>query len=72
MNNYDSGPIREHVVVSHDEWLKARVAFLEQEKAFSRARDELTRARRALPWERVDKTYTFEAPNGTETLADLF
>jgi predicted dithiol-disulfide oxidoreductase (DUF899 family) len=25
-----------------------------------------------LPWERVDKAYTFEGPNGVETLAELF
>jgi predicted dithiol-disulfide oxidoreductase (DUF899 family) len=72
VDTYDSGPIRDHEVVSHEEWLQARVALLEREKAFSRARDELARARRALPWERVDKTYAFETPNGTETLADLF
>jgi predicted dithiol-disulfide oxidoreductase (DUF899 family) len=72
METYDSGPIRDHALVSHEEWLKARMALLEREKAFSRARDELARERRALPWERVEKTYTFETPNGPETLADLF
>lgn len=72
MPNYDSGPIENHPVVSHTQWLEARVALLEREKAFSRARDELNRARRELPWERVDKTYLFDGPNGKETLADLF
>jgi predicted dithiol-disulfide oxidoreductase (DUF899 family) len=72
VDNYDSGPIRNHAVVPHEEWLEARVKLLEQEKAFSRARDDLARQRRAMPWERVEKTYTFETPNGTETLADLF
>lgn len=72
MDNYDSGPIEGHAVVSHDDWLKARVALLEREKEFSAARDELARARRALPWERVEKTYTFETPHGVETLPDLF
>jgi predicted dithiol-disulfide oxidoreductase (DUF899 family) len=70
--NYDSGPIRNHPVVSHDQWLKARVALLEQEKEFSRTRDDLARQLRELPWERIEKTYWFDAPNGKESLGDLF
>ncbi len=62
----------QHEVVSRDEWLKARVAHLAAEKEFTRKRDELSRQRRELPWERVEKNYTFEGPNGPETLADLF
>ena len=72
MPSYDSGPIRNHPVVSHDKWLEARVELLAREKEFSRARDELNRQRRELPWERVEKTYLFEAPNGRESLGDLF
>ena len=72
MTSYDSGPIRDHPVVSHEKWLAARVALLEREKQFSRARDEIARLRRELPWEKVEKTYTFETPNGTETFGDLF
>lgn len=59
-------------VVSRDEWLQARRAHLAAEKEFTRKRDELSRQRRELPWERVEKTYVFEGPNGPETLADLF
>ena len=72
MPNYDSGPITNHPVVSHDRWLAARVALLEREKEFSKLRDQIARQRRELPWERVDKTYVFDTPNGKETLADLF
>jgi len=61
-----------HPVVSRKEWLAARTAFLEKEKAFTRQRDELNRERRELPWERVDKVYAFDGPDGKETLADLF
>src|SRR5437016_8102142 len=61
-----------HKVVSHDEWIAARKAYLAEEKAFSRARDELSRKRRALPWERVQKTYLFDTPDGKQSLADLF
>jgi predicted dithiol-disulfide oxidoreductase (DUF899 family) len=58
--------------VSHQEWLAARKALLEREKAFTRERDALSAARRDLPWVRVDKAYVFDGPDGKETLADLF
>jgi predicted dithiol-disulfide oxidoreductase (DUF899 family) len=61
-----------HKIVSRDEWLAARRAHLTDEKAFSRARDELSRKRRDLPWEKVEKRYVFDGPGGKETLADLF
>jgi predicted dithiol-disulfide oxidoreductase (DUF899 family) len=59
-------------VVSHEEWLKARKEFLAKEKEFTHLRDELSRQRRKLPWEKVEKPYLFDGPNGKETLADLF
>jgi predicted dithiol-disulfide oxidoreductase (DUF899 family) len=61
-----------HEVVSHDAWIAARQRFLLKEKEFTRLRDELSRERRELPWESVDKEYVFESTNGRETLADLF
>jgi len=61
-----------HKIVSHDEWIAARKAYLADEKAFTRARDELSRKRRALPWERVEKNYMFDKPDGKQSLADLF
>ena len=62
----------QHKVVSRDEWLKARVAHLAAEKEFTRKRDELSRQRRELPWERVEKDYIFDAPEGRRSLAELF
>ncbi|MGA7415907.1 MAG: thioredoxin family protein [Bryobacteraceae bacterium] len=59
-------------VVSPAEWLKARKEHLAKEKEFTRLRDELSRQRRELPWEKVEKQYIFERPNGQETLSDLF
>ena len=61
-----------HKIVSRDEWLVARKAHLAEEKAFTRARDALSRKRRELPWEKVEKNYVFDGPNGKETLAELF
>jgi len=68
----DESSLKEHSVVSHQEWIKARTAFLGQEKEFTRLRDELSRQRRELPWERVEKNYLFDGPKGKESLAELF
>jgi predicted dithiol-disulfide oxidoreductase (DUF899 family) len=62
----------QHKVVPPDEWLKARQDLLAKEKEFTRLRDELSQQRRELLWERVDKQYIFDGPNGKETLASLF
>ena len=62
----------DHKVVAHDDWIEARQALLAKEKEFTRLRDELAAERRRLPWEKVDKQYAFESPDGTESLADLF
>ncbi|MDH3660406.1 MAG: DUF899 domain-containing protein [Alphaproteobacteria bacterium] len=59
-------------IATREEWLKARLDLLEQEKAFTRQRDQLNRKRRELPMVAVDKDYVFEGPDGKETLADLF
>jgi predicted dithiol-disulfide oxidoreductase (DUF899 family) len=61
-----------HPVVSPSEWLAARKALLQKEKEFTRQRDALSAARRALPWVKVEKNYVFDGPSGKETLADLF
>ena len=72
MTNDGSNSSKAHPVVSHEEWLSARTAFLAKEKEFTRLRDELSRQRRELPWEKVDKQYVFDGPSGKETLAELF
>jgi predicted dithiol-disulfide oxidoreductase (DUF899 family) len=62
----------EHKIVSQNEWLVARKALLAKEKDFSKARDQLSSARRGLPWVKVEKNYVFEGPAGKQSLADLF
>jgi predicted dithiol-disulfide oxidoreductase (DUF899 family) len=64
--------LTDHAVVGHDEWVAARTALLAREKEFTRLRDDVSRQRRELPWEAVEKEYVFEGPRGTETLRDLF
>jgi len=59
-------------IVSEAEWLIARKDLLAREKEFTRQRDALSAARRALPMVEIDKEYVFDGPDGRETLADLF
>jgi len=64
--------MEKHQIVAHDAWTEARTALLAKEKEFTRLRDDLSRQRRELPWEAVDKEYVFEGPKGRQTLAELF
>ena len=64
--------MKDHEVVTHDEWIEARKELLAEEKQFTRLRDELSRSRRDLPWEAVTKAYVFEGSNGAQTLPELF
>jgi predicted dithiol-disulfide oxidoreductase (DUF899 family) len=63
---------REHDIVSQEEWIAARKELLEKEKESTRLRDQLSAARRKLPWVRVTKNYVFDGPDGKKTLAELF
>ena len=58
--------------VTREEWLKARLELLAEEKAFTRQRDALSRKRRELPWVEVETDYSFDGPEGTVSLAELF
>jgi predicted dithiol-disulfide oxidoreductase (DUF899 family) len=59
-------------VGTREEWLTARIALLEREKALTRRSDELAREREQLPWVRIAKEYTFDTNEGVKTLAELF
>jgi predicted dithiol-disulfide oxidoreductase (DUF899 family) len=62
----------QHRIGTQEEWQAARDELLAKEKELTRRSDELARERRALPWVRVEKEYSFETEQGTKTLADLF
>jgi predicted dithiol-disulfide oxidoreductase (DUF899 family) len=62
----------DHTIATHEQWLAARLELLAAEKEFTRQRDALTRRRMAMPWERVEKSYSFEGPDGALSFADLF
>lgn len=59
-------------VVSRDDWFAARRELLAKEKELTRARDRLNADRRRLPMVLIDKTYTFDGPDGSVGLLDLF
>ena len=61
-----------HPVVSRDRWVAERKTLLAREKELTHLRDQIARERRALPWERIDKNYVFDTPEGPRTLAELF
>jgi predicted dithiol-disulfide oxidoreductase (DUF899 family) len=52
--------------------LAARVELLQAEKDLTRRSDALAQRRQALPWVRVDKSYSFDTDEGSASLADLF
>lgn len=62
----------EQEIVSREVWLESRAILLAKEKAFTRQRDELSAARREMPWVKVDEPYGFETEAGDKTLAGLF
>jgi predicted dithiol-disulfide oxidoreductase (DUF899 family) len=61
-----------HKIVTREEWIKARLPLLEQEKALTKHRDLVTAERHRLPWVKVEKKYVFKGPGGDLTLSDLF
>jgi predicted dithiol-disulfide oxidoreductase (DUF899 family) len=70
MNKEDTMP--EHAEGTREEWDAARAELLEREKELTRLNEQLAEKRRALPWVRVEKTYSFETEDGTKSLAELF
>ncbi|MBD2259373.1 DUF899 domain-containing protein [Pseudanabaena sp. FACHB-2040] len=59
-------------VVSRDTWLTERKALLADEKELTKHRDRVNAKRRRLPMVKLDKTYSFEGPEGQTSLLDLF
>ncbi|MPZ06514.1 MAG: DUF899 domain-containing protein [Nitrososphaeraceae archaeon] len=65
-------PLKDHKIVSEEEWVEARRALLKKEREFTALRDQLSQQRRDLPWVAVNKEYVFEGQNGKQTLSELF
>ena len=62
----------QHQVVSKAQRIEARKKLLAKENQFTRRRHELSRGRRELRWQKVDKQYVFEGPDGRQNLPQLF
>lgn len=62
----------QHTIVSRENWLTARKALFEKERALTHQLDALRAERRQLPWVRIEKSYTFDGPDGEVALGDLF
>jgi predicted dithiol-disulfide oxidoreductase (DUF899 family) len=54
------------------EWLAARKELLGKEKQLTKDRDALNTERRNLPMVEIEKEYTFDGPDGTVHLIDMF
>jgi predicted dithiol-disulfide oxidoreductase (DUF899 family) len=59
-------------VVSPAEWQAAHDQLLRREKEATHARDALAAERRRMPMMEVQKSYTFEGPEGRGSLLDMF
>jgi len=61
-----------HNTGTRDEWLRARLDLLKEEKELTRRSDQLAQWRQELPWVKIDKDYRFDTDEGRASLADLF
>jgi predicted dithiol-disulfide oxidoreductase (DUF899 family) len=59
-------------IVTPQQWQEEWQRLLVKEKEMTRAHDALAAQRRRMPWVSVDRRYTFEGPDGTMSLLDLF
>ena len=61
-----------HTVVDEQQWIAERKRLLEKEKTYTRLRDEVTRARQAMPWRKIEKDYVFRSNKGEIRFGELF
>lgn len=59
-------------IVSREAWHQTHKELMQEEKQFTRLRDQLSEKRRALPWVRVEQAYTFQTPEGPRSFGELF
>src|SRR5256886_2915836 len=62
----------EHKIGSREEWKVARAELAKLEAEQAKQNEEVTKARRDLPWVKVEKEYEFDTQDGKKSLADLF
>lgn len=67
-----SEPIPHPPIAAYDDWRRARVELLAEEKALTKQMDAVNAKRRRLPMVKVEKPYVFQTTEGEKTLAELF
>src|SRR3989454_828967 len=72
MTQNGASVLTHHPVVSHEEWLAARTAFLAPEKEVTRLRGQLSEEGRRPPGGAVPKDYLFEGPSGKPAPGEPF
>ncbi|TMG01235.1 MAG: DUF899 domain-containing protein, partial [Chloroflexi bacterium] len=64
--------MHEHRIGTREEWQVARNELAKLEAEQAKRNEEITNARRDLPWVRVEKEYEFDTQDGKKTLGELF
>ncbi len=59
-------------IVTESEWKAERIKLLAEEKRHTDEYDRINAQRRRLPMVKVEKSYSFDGPNGKESLLELF
>ena len=59
-------------IATRDAWQAARKTLLAHEKELTKHYDRVSAERRRLPMVKLEKTYTFDGPEGKRSLLDLF
>ena len=59
-------------IATRDAWQAARETLLAHEKGLTKHYDRVSAERRRLPMVKLEKTYTFDGPEGKRSLLDLF
>src|SRR5256886_8177204 len=62
----------EHKIGTREEWKVARNELAKLEADQAKQNEEVTKARRDLPWVKVEKEYEFDTQDGKKSLAELF
>jgi len=63
--------MHEHRIGTREEWQVARNELAKLEAEQAKRNEEITNARRDLPWVRVEKEYEFDTQDGKKTLVHL-
>src|SRR5881275_387608 len=64
--------MQEHRIGTREEWQVARNELAKLEAEQAKRNEEITSARRDLPWVRVETEYEFDTQEGKKTLGELF